>query len=157
MFAPFYTNQRCLEENVEDIFNDPGANSVPHLWRHLSRGVLRSLAASALEISDLKCAANAISNLLQLISLSLNEQTDLGSTTEFSDQLIGSISCSSTFTSSAADSVAADPLSDRFTEFNSEYSFPTVLSSPLNVLRKFTSQKSTDEFERYYHAQLRCK
>ena len=49
----------------------------------------------------------------------------------------------------SADSVVADPLSDRFTEFNSEYSFPTVLSSPLNVLRKFTSQKSADEFERY--------
>lgn len=145
----FSISASMLKILIEDIFNSPGANAIPHLWKHLFRGVLKSLATSAQEIGDFKCAANSVSNLLQLISSSLNEQTNLGSTAEFSDELMRAISDTSTISSFSADSVTVDPLSDRFTEFNSEYSFPTVLSSPLNVLRKFTSQKSADEFERY--------
>jgi hypothetical protein len=141
-----------LKMLVEDVLK-LSAVSVPKLWSYLLRGLLKLLAENAHQTGDLKCAGNAISKLLQLISKSLNEQGYLFPLLDVkpnvlteSHRFAPKIQATA---SSTSEKFSADTLSDRFTEFNSEYSFPAVLSSPLSALRKLTAQKSADEFERY--------
>jgi hypothetical protein len=122
-----------------------------HAWRLLIREVLSRLSEYTFEVGDFRGAGKAVSSLLLLIAQALNEH-------DFHTRYIESRTCtdanvlvnaSSTDGSTGASNELS--VSDRYTEFSGDYSFKAVVASPISALRKLTSQKSSDEFERYLH------